>query len=225
MPTPRIEMKPTPAEMLKFEPGQQQRPDAADRQHDHVGEHDGRVEQRAKRQVEQHHDQHQRQRTTIDQAVHRPPASAGTRRSTRRGRARGKCRSWLRCASATALARSRSRTLNLTAISRLPCSREMVEAPGRTKLPPRSGAPCSSSGVTRSRSRRRGTTAASVYVVLNELPVKRAAAGSCRAAPARRSTAAAADGAVGDHPVLDHVDGNVEDHVLVLAQAVRASES
>ena len=34
-------------------------------------------------------------------------------------------------ASATVLARSRSRTPNLTAISRLPCSRVIVEAPGR----------------------------------------------------------------------------------------------
>ena len=57
MATPKIEMKPTAAEMLKLVPVRQQRPDAAHRQAEHVGQHHQGVQQRAEGQVQQHEDQ------------------------------------------------------------------------------------------------------------------------------------------------------------------------
>src|SRR6516165_5994719 len=77
----------------------------------------------------------------------------------------------LAAASATAPARSLPTTLNLTAIRRLPCSRYIVDAPGRTNCPRGSAAPFASRGVTRSPSRRRGELLILFKLALAVLPV------------------------------------------------------
>ena len=133
-------MKPTAAEMLKFVPVSNRAQTPPSDMATTLAKTTMRVEQRVERQVEQQEDQHQRQRDDEEHPALRPPPSPGTRRSTRCGRAAWISGSTFAWASATALARSRPRTPNLTAISRLPCSREIVEAPGRTNVPPRVGA-------------------------------------------------------------------------------------
>lgn len=77
----------------------------------------------------------------------------------------GATRAW---ASLTAPARSRPRTLNFTAMTRAPCSRKMVVAPGRTKPLP---AWPEIDGETSSRSRRRGVVPSSMSAPLMRLPV------------------------------------------------------
>ena len=86
------------------------------------------------RQIEQDQDQHQRSETTITAAL-RPPAFAGIRRSIRLVRRLRDKPAVLPWASATVLARSRPRTPNLTAISRLPLLAGDRRGTGRTKLP------------------------------------------------------------------------------------------
>ncbi len=62
MATPKIEMKPTAAEMLKFVPVEQEGPDPTDRQVDHVGKNDHRVEHVAEGDIEQQDNHRQRER-------------------------------------------------------------------------------------------------------------------------------------------------------------------
>ena len=123
MATPKIEMKPTAAEMLKLVPVSSSAQTPPMRQRDHVDAAPRRRPAGAEGQVQQHEDQHQRRGNDDQQPALRPPPSPRTRRSTRPGRAPGRGRSVFALASATAPARSRPRTLNLMAIRRLPCSR------------------------------------------------------------------------------------------------------
>ena len=123
MATPKIEMKPTAAEMLKFVPvssSAQMPPSDRATTLDRTSKH---VEQRVEGQVEQDEDQPQRQRDDEHQAalglLHLLELAAPFRAV----RAAGTGRLVFSWASATAPARSRPRTLNLTAIKRLPCSR------------------------------------------------------------------------------------------------------
>ena len=61
MATPKIDVKPTAAAMLKFVPVRNNAQMPPKRQGHHVGQHDHRVEQRVECQIQQHEDQHQRQ--------------------------------------------------------------------------------------------------------------------------------------------------------------------
>ena len=69
MATPKIDMKPTAAEMLKFVPVKQQRPHAAQAQGHHVREHQQRVHQIVEGQIEQHENRRQRQRNDKQQTM------------------------------------------------------------------------------------------------------------------------------------------------------------
>ena len=123
--TPKSEMKPTAAEMLKCVPVSQQRPDAAHRQGQHVGQHHEANPAGLRKAM------YSRTKITPSESgitnIKRPSAcfhflelaaphgAVGSGRRKESGR--------LAWASATAPARSRSRTLNLTAIRRCRCSR------------------------------------------------------------------------------------------------------
>ena len=123
MATPNSDTKPTAAEMLKLRAGQEQGPDAAHRQIDDVGQHDEGVEKRAEGHVQQDQDQAQRQGDDVQQAM------LGLLHFLKFATPFGAVGGFKQIvpssywASATAPARSRSRTLNFTAIRRLPCSR------------------------------------------------------------------------------------------------------